>query len=103
MRINTNQSVVVSINPKTASGQPANIDGDAEFTTAYGLGSFERLSPTSARFTPNGGVGAEHIGVTADADLDDGEVRTLQASGVLEIVTPEQEATTMEIVFGDPE
>lgn len=103
MRINTSQTVVVSIEPKTASGNPANIDGDAEFTTAYNLGTFERLSPTSARFRPNGGVGAEQIGVTADADLDDGDVRTISGSGVIEIVTPEEEATTFEIVFSDPE
>lgn len=105
-RINTDQTIVVSIDPKTASGNSANIDGDATFravnSTGATTGSFEQLSPTSARFTPTQ-TGAIQIKVSADADLDEGEVRTLQASGALEVVTPEEEATTLSVTFGEPE
>lgn len=102
-RITTDQTIVVSVQPLNAAGEPANIDGNATFTESSGFGSFEQLSPTSARFTPNGTPGATQIKVTADADLDEGETRTLEASGALEIILPEQEATRLEVTFGEPE
>lgn len=104
-RITTDQTIVVSIEPQTASGNPASIDGNAEFSIndLYDYGSFEQLSPTSARFTPSGRTGAVQVRVVADADLDAGETRHLEASGALEIVTPEEEATVMAISFGSPE
>lgn len=96
-RITSDRSVVISVNPKTASGNPASIDGNAVFGQSTRLGTFEQLSPTSARFTPTGDLGVTQITATVDADLDEGEVRTLEASGALEIVAPEAE--TLELQF----
>lgn len=105
-RITTDQTIVVSINPVTASGAPANIDGDASFSALHGsggnAGSFEQISPTSARYTPVH-PGIIQIGVTLDADLDSDETRTLNGSGLIEVILPEEEATSFAVVFGDPE
>lgn len=102
-RITTDQTIVISIAPLTSSGAPANIDGNASFRDESQLGTFEQLSPTSARYTPIGQAGAALIVVTADADLDGDETRELTASGALEIILPEDEATTLEVTFSDPE
>ena len=101
-RITTEQTIEVSVNPTTAAGNPATIDGDAVFSAdPASAGSFEQLSPTSARFTPSGETGAVQILVEVDADLDEGETRTLTASGALEILSPEAE--NLEVVFGEPQ
>ena len=101
--INTDQSIPVSVSPKTAAGADANIDGDAVFSTSpSGRGSFERVSATSAIFTPSG-VGPLQIKAEIDADLDEGETRKLTAYGSLVVINPEEEATTFSVDFGQPE
>ncbi|HEU4499887.1 MAG TPA: hypothetical protein VFR60_11175 [Sphingomicrobium sp.] len=102
-RMNNEQTIDVSVSPRTGSGNPASLDGPASFTVDPAeAGSFEQLSDTSARFTPASGfTGAAQVVVTADADMDPGEERHLTASGALEILAPEAE--NLEVTFGEPQ
>lgn len=101
-RMTDQQTIQISIQPKSASGEPARVDGDATFTDTNGLGTFRQIDSLVAIYTPHT-IGATQIVVTVDADLDAGEERILTASGALEIIRAEEEATTMEVVFGEPE
>lgn len=96
------QKVALSIEPKTAAGNPARLDGvpvwsvsDAEFLTL-------EVAPDglSAVATTTGKLGVCQIQVTADADLGDG-VRELTA--LLDIQLVAAEAVTLGIVAGTPE
>jgi hypothetical protein len=100
-RMNNEQTIEISIQPLTAKGNPAPIDGNAGFTAdPADAGSFEQLSDTSARFTPaTGFTGAVQIVVSADAEMDEG-VRTITASGALEVLAVE--ADHFEVSFADP-
>jgi hypothetical protein len=107
-RMNNEQTIEASINPTYTDGdgnqQPARIDGPASFSIdPVDAGTFEQLTDTSARFTPTAGfVGAAQVLIIVDADLDEDETRELTASGALEIITREQEATQVEVIFGEP-
>ena len=46
-------------------------------------------------------LGSAQIFVSADADPDEDEVRTIEGSGVIEVVAAEAE--TFEITFGEPQ
>lgn len=99
-RITTEQRVSIQVFPKTAAGNPAQIDGPAVFTSSDNLvATVEATGDTSAMATARG-LGATQIIVDIDADLGEG-VRTLRFTGALEVVGAEAE--TAEIVFGEPE
>lgn len=101
-RMNNEQTIPIGIDPRTTSGNPAQIDGNANFAVdPPEAGTFEYSSATQAVFTPAAGfTGAVLVTSAPDADLDAGEERILPASGALEITSPE--ASTAEIVFGEP-
>jgi len=99
-RITTEEQVSVTIAPKTAHGNPAPIDGTADFQSS---------DPTVATVTATGPLtavvksvapGVAQITASFDADLGAG-VRPVEMSGALEVVAAE--ATTAEITFGTPE
>jgi hypothetical protein len=99
-RINTEQRVLVSVNPLTVAGNPAAIDGDVVFLSSdESVARVDSVSATSAYVTAVG-PGAAQIFVSFDADLGEG-VRTIELSGAIEVVPAE--AARGEIVFGDPE
>lgn len=98
-RITTEQTVSVTVAPKTAAGNPAPIDGAVEFASSdVTVAIVEQLDAVSARVIPVA-VGVVQITAVFDADLGEG-VREVEASGALEVVAAE--AVTAEIVFGTP-
>lgn len=99
-RITTEQQVRVEVRPLTAAGNPAPIDGNVVWATSDDtVADFEPIDATSAMVRAVG-PGVALIGAAFDADLGDG-VRSIQASGALEVVTAE--AVVGQIVFGEPE
>lgn len=97
-RINNEQSVNISVTPRTQGGNPAPIDGDVAFassdeTVAVILNAAGRGCTVKAV-----GLGACQITAVFDARLGE-EVLEFTASGALEVVSAE--AATAEIVFGD--
>jgi hypothetical protein len=102
-RITNEQRIKLSVAPKTAAGRDAKIDGAVTFESSDSiLVSIQPIDDLSAYAVANMATegGAVQITATFDADLGQG-VRTVSASGALEVVRAEAE--TAEIVFGDPE
>lgn len=100
-RITNEQQIPISILPLTATGKPAVIDGDAVFESSDPLvATVTSTGPLSAMVVAVG-LGVAQITVSVDADLDEGEVRTLTGSDVVEVVGAEAESFT--ITFGAPE
>jgi hypothetical protein len=100
-RITTEQQVTVSVAPKTLAGRPAAIDGDVAFTSSDELVATVTATGPLSALVKAVGPGVAQIVAKFDADLDDGEVREVTASGAIEVVAAEAE--TAEIVFGAPE
>jgi hypothetical protein len=97
-RINTEQSVHITVTPRTQGGNPAPIDGDVAFTSSdEAVASIVNSSGRSCTVKATG-LGATQITAVFDARLGD-EVVNVTASGALEVV--DAEATTAEIVFGE--
>jgi len=100
-RITTEQRVLLTINPLTEAGNPAEIDGAVLFeSSAPNVVSIDVVDDRSAWAVSTGAIGAAQITASFDADLGEG-VRTVTLSGALEVVGAE--AVTGELVFGTPE
>lgn len=99
-RITTEQRVSVTVNPLTAGGNIAPIDGVVAFSSSdLSVAFVEALGDHSALVTAVG-LGVAQITAEFDADLGEG-VRTIVATGAIEVVAAE--AVSAEIVFGTPE
>lgn len=102
MRITNEQRVKVSVQPLTAAGNPATIDGEVTFASSdVTVATIERISANECWVNSvNGANGATQVSASFDADLGEG-VRPVEMSGALEVVPAE--AVTAEITFGTPE
>jgi len=91
----------VTVNPKTAKGNPAPIDGSVVWTSSDdAVATVISTGPTTAEVVAIA-PGVVQITAVFDADMDEGETREVTASGAVEVVAAE--AQTGEIVFGDPQ
>lgn len=101
MRLTTEQFALATLVALTASGNVAAIDGDPTFTSSdENVARIERQEDGSFRVIAVG-QGVAQIAAIADADLDDGEVREITATGAIEVVAPE--AASLELQFGEPQ
>ncbi len=99
-RMTNEQKITASVSPKTAGGHDAPIDGVVTFTSSdESVVSIVVIDDKSASLVAVG-PGVAQITASFDADLGEG-VRTIEASGAMEVVAAE--ATTGEITFGEPE
>lgn len=95
------QKVTLAIAPKSAAGNPAQVDGAPLWT----LSDESILTLTvaedglSAEAVTTGKVGTTQVNVQADADLGEGK-RAI--TGVLEIEVKASEAVTLDISAGTP-
>lgn len=96
------EKVPVTIDPRTASGNPAGFDGAIQLTIQDGDATAELDPANQKRFFvvsgPNPGV--SHIMFSIDADLGAG-VRTL--SEVVEYTVNGAEAVSLNVSVGTPE
>jgi Bacterial Ig-like domain (group 2) len=100
-RITTEEQVAVSVEPKTAAGRPAAIDGDVVWSSDNeNVATVTSTGPNSA-MVKSVAKGAAVISAVFDADLDVGELREIILTGAIEVV--DAEAVTGELVFGTPE
>ena len=100
-RITTEEQVSVSVEPKTAAGRPAAIDGDVVWSSDNeNVATVTSTGPNSA-MVKSVAKGAAVISAVFDADLDVGELREIILTGAIEVV--DAEAVTGELVFGTPE
>lgn len=96
------QKVTLALTPKTAAGNPAKLDGAPVWSvSAPEVASLEVAEDGLSATVVTVGLGAVQVSVSADADLDEGEVRTV--SGVLDIEVVAAEAASLGISAGVPE
>ena len=99
--ITDSQKVTFTIKPLTAAGNPASLDGApvwsvADPTVLTLTVAEDGLSATVAA----AGLGSSQVSVTADADLDAGEVKEI--AGVQEVLVVAGEAATLGLIAGEP-
>ncbi len=98
--ITNEQKVLVTLDPKTAAGAPASIDGNATFEVTSGDATVEVVDATSAWLISGTNVGNSTISVSADADLGEG-VATL--TDTIDLAVVSAAASTLALVAGTPE
>lgn len=87
------EKVLVSINPTTAAGNPANVDGVPSWSVISGDCTLEPSADGMSCFIISGQPNvANLIEVAADADLDADEVRTITETIVYTVVAAEAQA-----------
>lgn len=96
------QKVHLAIQPVTASGNPAVVDGVPEWAASDPavVALIVAADGLSADATTVGPVGASQVSVSADADLGSG-IRTI--SGVLDVQVVAAEAASLAFQVGTPE
>jgi len=96
------QQVTVSIDPKTAAGNPAPIDGDPVFVSSDPavIAVFPTGDPKTV-LVKAAGLGVAQLQVSADADLDEGETRTI--TGAIDFNVDQAEASDLGFTAGEPE
>jgi hypothetical protein len=100
MRITNEQEFDIELVPLTAAGRPANVDGDAVFTSSdETLCVVTPTGPLTAtvRAVPNAPLGAAQVVARVDADLGEG-IRDIVGSLAVEVVPAE--AQTVELKAG---
>jgi hypothetical protein len=100
-RITNEQQIPVTVEPKTAAGRPAAIDGDVVFASSDEADATVTSTGSKSAMVRAVAPGVAQISASFDADLDVGEVREVMLTGAIEVVAAEAE--TGEIVFGTPE
>lgn len=98
--LTTEQKVPFTLNPSTAAGNPAAVDGVPVYTIE-GDATVELAEDGLSGFVVSGGVGLSTITITADGDLDEGEVRELSDVIAVTVVAPE--AAALGLAAGEPE
>jgi hypothetical protein len=96
------QKSTLTIEPVTAKGRPALLDGVPEWSSSNpAVASIEPAVDGLSAVVVARGAGETQISVTADADLDEGETREI--SGVLDVQVKAGEAVSVGIAAGTPE
>lgn len=102
--ITNEQKIQVSLNPVTAAGNPATIDtqdGIPTWTVTSGDATAEAAADGMSAWIISGSVGVSTVEVTADADLDATEVRTLADTIAVNVVAAE--AAGLGLGAGEPQ
>lgn len=96
------QKVLIAINPRTAAGNPAPLDGNPMFTSSdESVITIEPTDDPNRVFVVAQAAGSATMNASADADMDEGEVRTL--TGSIDFVVDQAEASDLGFVAGEPE
>jgi len=89
LAITNEEKILVTIAPTTAAGNPAPLDGEPNWTVTEGDAALDVQPGGLSAYIISGNVGASTITVSADADLDEDEVRELSDVVVLNVVAAE--------------
>ena len=87
------QKVLISLNPTTAAGNPATVDGAPVWSVIEGDCTLEVAADGLSCYLISGAANVvNQVSVTADADLDGGEVREISELIIYSVVAPEATA-----------
>lgn len=95
------QKITVTLNPQTAAGNPASLDGAPIWAVTEGDCTIEVAEGGLSCTILSGGVGVSTVTVTADADLDEGDVREIADLIAVNVVAAE--AAGLGLGAGEPE
>lgn len=98
--IDSESKILVTLNPVTASGNPATLDGAPVWAVESGDATIEVAEGGLSAFLISGTVGNSVISVTADVDLGEG-VKTI--TDTIDLAVVSAEASSFGIVAGLPE
>jgi hypothetical protein len=97
--ITNEQQVIVTLNPVTATGKPAKIDGIAKWEVQSGDSRVEVSEDgRTATIISSDSPGITSILVTADADLGEGEERI---QDIIDVTVQGAKAASLHLVFGE--
>lgn len=99
--ITNEEKILVSLAPTTASGNPATLDGEPTWTVTEGDATLDVQAGGMSAYIVSGAPGASTVSVSADADLDAGEVREL--SDVIAVNVVAAEAAGLGLTMGTAE
>jgi len=84
------QKVLITLNPTTAAGNPATVDGAPVWSVIEGDCTLEVAADGLSCYLISGAADVvNQVSVSADADLDEGEVREISELIVYAVVAPE--------------
>jgi hypothetical protein len=99
--LTTEQKIQVTINPATAAGNPAELDGIPAWNVLEGDCTLQVAEDGKSAYILSGNVGSTVVEIAADADLDDDEVRTITDLIAVNVVAAE--AAGLGLGAGEPE
>lgn len=99
--ITNEEKILVSLAPTTAAGNPATLDGTPSWNVVEGDVTLDVQPDGLSAYVVSGNPGASSVTVTADADLDAGEVREL--SDVIAVNVVAAEAAGLGLTMGAAE
>lgn len=99
--ITNEEKILITLAPVTASGNPATLDGEPTWTVTNGDATLDVQAGGMSAYIVSGAPGTSEVVVTADADLDAGEVREL--SDVIAVNVVAAEAAGLGLTMGSAE
>jgi hypothetical protein len=98
--LSNEQKVLVTVQPKTAGGNPAVVDGAATFTVTAGTCTTQQVDPLSAYVLSGSEPGDSTVQMSCDADLGSGVVPVLDT---MTVHVTSASAASLDVVVGTPE
>ena len=95
------EKINLTLNPVTAAGNAAPVDGAPVWTVTEGDATLEVAADGLSAYVVSGTPGASLITITADADLDADELR--EVSDVIAVTVVAAEAASIGLAAGAPE
>jgi hypothetical protein len=99
--ITSEEKILVSLNPVTAAGNPAQVDGTPAWSVVSGDATIEPSTDGLSCYLISGAVGNSQITVTADADLGEG-VREITDTVDLAVVSAEASQLGLSVGTAEP-
>lgn len=101
LKITTEQKITVTLSPKTATGNPAAVDGAPTWERISGESNIEvSADGLTATLISSNFPGESQFMVSADADLGDG-IETIQ--DVVTLLVENAKATSLGLSAGEPQ
>lgn len=91
---------LVTVQPTTAAGNPAPVDGAASFSVTAGTCTITQVDPLSAYVVSGAEPGDSTVTMSVDADLGAGIVPVVDT---MTVHVPSASAASLEVLVGEPE